>query len=104
MERKKVRHVHTNTLNISYYPSVHLKALFTLQRLEEIMKRTRRSDTAEKVMAKKILYLKNICCSCVFILFLLSPSRKLFLTGMETMQVTYFTFFLKLVYIIILKK
>lgn len=29
--------------------AAHVKALFTLQRLEEIMKRTRRSDTAEKV-------------------------------------------------------
>lgn len=50
MERKKVTHVHKlHTFSFQFSFAAHVKALFTLQRLEEIMKRTRRSDAAEKV-------------------------------------------------------
>lgn len=49
MERKKVtRPQNSFSFQVSF--AAHVKALFTLQRLEEIMKRTRRSDTAEKVV------------------------------------------------------
>lgn len=53
LERKKV-HTQTTVTTVKESSScaVRVKAYF-FQRLEEIMKRTRRSDTAEKVKAKR---------------------------------------------------
>lgn len=76
-------------------PHCMLNLCFTLQRLEEIMKRTRRSDTAEKVTVTKCfigLTMKSLRYSWVFIPFTSVPvCRKLFRTGMETMKVTHST-------------
>lgn len=53
MERKKVSHLLTKA--VTSHVQFHVKALFIYlfpaQRLEEIMKRTRRSEPAEKVQA-----------------------------------------------------